>query len=397
MAGAINKSGIKITLLTISLGQMGSLAISSVISNILEAMPTVSTQTAQFLMTFPGLFILFTSFLSAYLTSFFSYRAVVIAGLILNIAAAFGGFLFHGNIVFLFCWAAAFGAGVGLWLPLISATASGYFEDAERASLLGRISGAQNIGAITMTVIGGALALLSWYYVYLVYFIAVPGLVCALLYFPKNTESAQKPRRAKAAGAKRFSLKEVGIDGSVLLFGGMQLLFSIPYNAGPANFSLIVSENGLGNSSTAGILSGLFLFGGIISGWLFGALEKRMRTLTIPLGFFLLALGFVGLALTKNLIAIMLFTVIGGTGISLTLPQANLGVVKNKRPEQYALATATLMALGNLGAFLSPLTTSLAAVFTGSGTMSARMLFCAAFAFVFGIIFTIIFKLRKEE
>lgn len=393
MSKYFSKNGIKATLLMISLCQLGSLALSSVISNILDAFPSVSDQTAQFLMTFPGLFILFTSLLSAALTKIISQKKLAIIGLILNAVPAIGGFFFHGNIILLFFWAAALGLGLGLWMPLVSAMASRFFEGAERASLLGKISSAQNIGAILMTVIGGALAVISWYYVYLVYYIAVPGLICSVIFLPD--EKVQKDPNTLNKSKK--SLKELGIDGSVLLFGIMQLLFSLPYNAGPSNFSLIVSENGLGNSGTAGILSGLFLFGGIISGWFFGALDKKIKKMTIPVGFLLLAISFVGLGTVKNLVLIMLFTVIGGMSLPLTLPQASLGVIENKRPEQFAMAMAVLMALGNLGAFLSPITTSLAVTFTGSDSIDARMLFCASFALICAVIFSFIFKFRKEK
>ncbi len=68
------KTGLKITLLIISLSQLGSMAISSVISEILEAFPDVPDQTVQFLMTFPGLFTLITSLLSAFLARYISQK-----------------------------------------------------------------------------------------------------------------------------------------------------------------------------------------------------------------------------------------------------------------------------------------------------------------------------------
>ena len=163
-------------------------------------------------MTFPGLFILITSLLSAFLARYISQKKLAVTGLILNTATAVGGFLFHGNIVVLFCWAAALGLGIGMWMPLVNAIASAHFEGNERASLLGRISSAQNIGAVFMTVVGGALAVIAWHFVYLVYFIAVPGLICAVIYLPD-----EKAHRESRRGGG------LGIDGTVILFGMIQL------------------------------------------------------------------------------------------------------------------------------------------------------------------------------
>lgn len=388
----INRGGIRITLLLISLCQLGSLAISSVISDITKAFPDVTDQTAQFLMTFPGLFILISSLLSAGLTRFISQKKLAVAGLILNVMTAVCGLLFHGNVVLLFCWAAALGLGLGLWMPIVTAIASQYFEGNERASLLGRISSAQNIGAIFMTVAGGALAVLSWYYVYLVYFIAVPGLVCAVIYLP-DEKTVRKPEEA----GRKMSLKEMGIDKAVIIFSAIQFFFSIPYNGGPANFSLLLNEAGIGNASTAGLLSGLFLFGGIISGWFFGALNKKIGKQTVSAGYLLLAAGLAGLGLSRSLFLYMIFTVIGGMSLPLVLPQASLGVVENKKPEQFAMASAVLMAFGNLGAFCSPLTTSAAAALTGSAAISVRLIFCAAAALTGAVIAFFVLRFMEEN
>lgn len=388
----INKKGIRITLLLISLCQLGSLAISSVISDITKAFPTVSDQTAQFLMTFPGLFILITSLLSASLTRIISQKKLAIAGLILNVVTAIGGLLLHGNIILLFCWAATLGLGLGLWMPIVSAMVSQFFEGNERASLMGLVSSAQNVGAIFMTVVGGALAVIAWHYVYLVYFIAVPGLVCAVIFLPDET-----PIRNTSEHKRKLSLSEMGIDKAVVLFSAIQFFFSLPYNAGPANFSLLLSEAGIGNASTAGLLSGLFLFGGILSGWYFGTLNRKVGKQTIAIGFLFLAIGFLGLGFSKTLPLYILFTVIGGMSLPLVLPQASLGVVENKRPEQFAMATAVLMAFGNLGAFCSPFTTSIAAAVTGSSAISMRLLFCAGLSLAGAIVTFIIFRIRKEK
>lgn len=194
-----------------------------------------------------------------------------------------------------------------------------------------------------------------------------------------------------------MSLKEMGIDKAVIIFSAIQFFFSIPYNGGPANFSLLLNEAGIGNASTAGLLSGLFLFGGIISGWFFGALNKKIGKQTVSAGYLLLAAGLAGLGLSRSLFLYMIFTVIGGMSLPLVLPQASLGVVENKKPEQFAMASAVLMAFGNLGAFCSPLTTSAAAVLTGSAAISVRLIFCAAAALTGALIAFFVLRFMEEN
>ena len=85
-----NKSAIKWTVLLMSLTQQGMLAISAVIADISEAFPTVSDQTVQFLMTFPGFFIMIMSLLSAGLTKIISRKKLRTAGMALCLLSGIG-------------------------------------------------------------------------------------------------------------------------------------------------------------------------------------------------------------------------------------------------------------------------------------------------------------------
>lgn len=392
---SVSKSGIKATLIIVNLAQLGIMALSSVISNITELFPGVSEQTAQFLMTFPGLFIMITSLLSGILTRYVSQKKLAVIGLALNTLTAIGGLIFHQSIILLFVWAITLGLGLGLWMPIITAMASEFFTGKERASVLGHISGSQNIGAIFMTVAGGLLAAVSWYYVYLVYLIALPGLICAIIFLPDEKKMRDVAKDARVPKQKK-SLTELGIDKPVILFGLIQFCFGLPYNAGPANFSLLLAENSIGSTSTAGIISGLFLLGGILSGSFFGILAQKFKKQTITIGYLCVFVSFLGLGLSHSLVFYMLFAVIGGMGLPLTIAQTSLCVVEHKRPDQFAMATAFLFAAGNLGAFCSPFTTSLSTVITGNGSISVRMLFCAGLSLLFAVIIGIILKMRKE-
>jgi hypothetical protein len=159
--------GIKAAILAVNLWLLGTMALSSVISDISEYFTGVSDQVVQFLMTAPGLFILFTSLLSAYMTAIISKKRLTLVGIILTLISAAGGLLFHESIVLLYVWAA----------------------------LLGQVSSAQNLGAIVMTVGGGLFATIHWHLVYLVYFIAVPGMILTMLFIPDEQPVTLKNSR----------------------------------------------------------------------------------------------------------------------------------------------------------------------------------------------------------
>ena len=364
----INKNAIKWTVLLMSLTQQGMLAISAVIADISKAFPTVSDQTVQFLMTFPGFFIMVMSLLSAGLTKIISRKKLMTIGMALCLSSGIGGFLFHSHIAFCFLWAILLGTGVGLWMPLATAVASDYFENEERASLLGTMSGAQNLGAMLMSLIGGILAVSAWSNIYLVYLIAIPGLIFCIIFIPETPVD-------RSAEEQKSRMK---IDNRLIIYSFIIFYFSLFYNAGPANFSLILAERNIGNSSTAGVLSSLMLLGGVLMGFVFGKISDKIEEKTIPMGLTLLAIGFFGLGFGNSVVISMVCAVIAGMSISLVLPQVSFQVVKGRKPEEFAMATAIALAMGNLGAFATPLTTTMAEVVTGSSQVSIRMMFCSA-------------------
>lgn len=383
----LNKGALKGTVLLMSLTQQGMLAISVVIADITKAFPTVSDQTVQFLMTFPGVFIMLMSLLSAGFTKVISRKKLMVTGMSLCLLSGIGGLLFHDHIAFCFLWAILLGMGVGLWMPLATAVASDYFENEERASLLGTMSAAQNLGAMLMSLIGGILAVSVWSNIYFVYLIAIPGLIFCIVFLPESPVE-------KSAGKGKSGMK---VDSNLIVYSFIIFYFSLFYNAGPANFSLILAERNIGNSSTAGILSSLMLLGGVLMGFVFGKLSDKIEEKTIPVGLVLLAVGFFGLGFGNSIIVSMICAVIAGMSISLVLPQVSFQVVKNRKPEEFAMATAIALAMGNLGAFASPFTTSMAQMITGTDQVSMRMMFCAAGALLGAVISVILCKKRQHN
>lgn len=380
----MNRSAIKWTVLLMSLTQQGMLAISAVIADIAEAFPEVSDQSIQFLMTFPGIFIMLMSLLSASLTRIISRKKLMVTGMALCLLSGIGGILLHSHIIFCFLWAILLGTGVGLWMPLATAAASDYFETEERAGLLGKMSGAQNLGAMLMSLIGGILAVSRWSNIYLVYLIAIPGLVCCILFIPDTPVQKNEEEKTR-----------MKIDANLLLYSFVIFYFSLFYNAGPANFSLILAERNIGNASTAGVLSSLMLLGGVLMGILFGRISDKIGEKTIPAGMALLAIGFFGLGFSNSMAVSMICTVVAGMSISLILPQVSFQVVKGRKPQEFAMATAIALAMGNLGAFASPITTTLARMFSGTAQVSVRMIFCAGGAALGAVLLEVILRIKK--
>lgn len=109
-----------------------------------------------------------------------------------------------------------------------------------------------------------------------------------------------------------------------------------------------------------------------------------------------LAVGFFGLGFSNSVAVSMVCAVIAGMSISLVLPQVSFQVVKGRRADEFAMATAIALAMGNLGAFAAPFTTTMAQVVTGSPQVSNRMMFCAAGS-VLGVVISVLLCRKKAK
>ena len=130
-------------------------------------------------------------------------------------------------------------------------------------------------------------------------------------------------------------------------------------------------------------------------GMMFGKINDLVQEKTIPIGLVLLSVGFCGLGFSRSVTVNMICALIAGMSISLVLPQVSYQVVQGRKPEEFAMATAIALAMGNLGAFASPFTTTMAKIITGSSQVSARMLFCAAGGMI-GAILALLLCKRKN-
>lgn len=218
----INKSMLKAAILVLTFSQMATNGLSPAMADIAAQFPDAATSTIQFLMTLPGIFVVILSLISAWLTSIFPKKYLIGTGSICIICTGVFGVLFHGSLQILFVWSSLMGIGMGLISALTISLISDYFDGQEKTNLMGLQTGAANVGGMIMTAVGGVLTTIVWQYDYLVYLIAVPGLLLLIFFVPKTSpeksgETARLGSRRGYAGVKiRFLFKDgtgMGICG----------------------------------------------------------------------------------------------------------------------------------------------------------------------------------------
>ncbi|MBR2262957.1 MAG: MFS transporter [Firmicutes bacterium] len=376
---------LKSAILTMSFVQMSTTAIAPFLADIGRAFPEAPTEKVQFLMTFPSIFGMIAMFLSAAISRKTGKRLTAVLGLATVAVSGIGAVLAHGSIDILFVWAMILGLGYGLVSPIPPALIGESFEGNEAKNMLGLQNSAANIGSMLMTFFGGILAAHGWWFGYLVYLIGLPGLVLSLV-------GVRETRRDAEAGNGSFSLGALLKDIWKALF--ISWIFMLLFNAIPSNLSMLITEQDLGASQAAGIVSALFLAGGMVAGFIYGPLSARIGAKTTVAGVLTLALGaFVG-ALCHNLILLCIACLIGGMSIGLLMP--HIMQTPARYPGRGAFVTALIMGAANIGVFCTPILTKLTNQITGTDLAANRFLAVGIASLVLSVLVGVVF-LKKDR
>lgn len=300
----------------------------------------------------------------------------------------FGDFiiLFHGSLLVLFIWAAILGIGVGLVSALAISLISDYFDGDEKSSLLGIQTSAANLGSMLMTFLGGILATISWNCNYLIYFLALPGLILTICYLPK--EQIKEQGKMEAAKVEKF----------VWFYCMITAVFMLFFYIGPTNIALMLQEEQIGNTVLAGIAATILLLGGALMGMSFGKLSAYIGKKTIPLGFLILAFGYMIMYASKNIILFYIGCLIIGASISIVMPQCMLQIASKGSSAAVTLGVALAMSASNLGTFINPILTSISNIVMRSNLAKDRILFTSCAALISAILFYLWFmQIEKKE
>lgn len=408
-----NNTGLKAAILTMSFIQMATNAMSSILVDIAESFPGTSVTTVQYLMTFPNLMIVGVSVVAAWLAEKISKRTLASLGLFFAAASGILSFAFHGSLVLLFVWAGLIGIGVGLVVPMANSLISDYFAGNERATMLGFQNGASNAGSMIMTYLGGVLSTIAWHYDFLVYLLAVPGLVLTLLFVPKQNVIGTEMDKAKIAGvkiaeAKTAEAKIIGAKDTYaqkrsyklqkheILYCVVAVAGILMFYLGPTNIAMYVSENQIGDSLTAGTAAAILLFGGVLMGLCFGKLAQKIGKHTITLGFLVLVAGFTLLCMTARIETTYIGCLLIGMSNPLIMPQCMGGVVSADK-QRSTVMMSVVFAVANLGIFLAPGVTTISKIVMGDETASSRFAFAAVVTAVLTLVSFVWVQIAKRR
>ena len=375
---AENKGLFRAAILTMSLVQMGANGIAPILAQIGETFSAASPARIQFLMTFPTIFSLIFTMITAFVSDVIPKKKLVVAGLTVVGLGGVLAFCFHGSLAILFLWAAVIGIGIGMVAPVAPALINENFSGGDKQMMLGLQNSSSTAGGMLMSFIGGFLALAGWPFGYLVYLIGIPGLILAVIGLPRDIGTTSGKTEETTRGRFRLVIwKEMLIT----------ILLLTAFSSIPANISMLVEERSLGDTSVSGTVSTVFLLGGLVGGLLYGKIAPRLKRFTSTLGALLLAAGALVLALAGNVALVLIGCFFAGFA-TMVMP-ANLAAA-GRLPGYETLNSALILSSSFIGAFITPVLTGIALAVSGSPSVTYRFYTTVAAALILAVL-TVLF------
>lgn len=328
-------------ILTLYLISMGAMVIT----------PAMATFAAHFegknvawFSTLPTLFVVVGTFISGkVMGKKMKYRTLTILATLLYLIGGCAPAFFDNYALTLVC-RAILGVGLGMLSPLGSALIIGLYKGQKQASMLGYGTLCMNAGGIVLQMVGGALAEINWQLVFFGHAFCLLGLIMA--FFLPEPE-APAPEAAVEAGPKEKMSKAV--YGIAILF----CLFNILNYPIMMNISTLFVERGAGTATNAATSLSLYTVAGCVAGLVFGKIFQFAKKWSISLGYLLCGLGALVLYVGSNQLIMTIGMMMIGFGFSIIMPAFLAWVGLATPASTVAAATSLVMALMNLGGFIS--------------------------------------------
>lgn len=383
-----NKKPLILTMMLVSLFQMGMVALSPVVSSITTAFPGTSQTVAQMAMTFLCLVLVVVALFSGTIASRIGRRAMCALGMLLcTLAGILGTFLTVG-LWAVYLWSAFLGVGMGLFIPAVSSMMIDYLTEEERNKVAGIQTAFVNIGGVLLSFFAGILATQRWCNAYLVFLASAPVLALTLKFIPDEPKQAQ----VKDQGAQTKSK----IPSAVWLAALQTFIFAILYFAFSTNVSLLITERELGGTSLSGTATSVFMLGGCCFGLIFNWVCRKFKSATPSIAFLLLAASYLLIYCSDSVAALMIGGFIGGGSLSLIFPYFLIAIAGKVDASISVISSSLILSVGpNFGSFVSPMIlTNLSGVIFGSA-VSARFLLAALVA-LFMAILLVVLQFKKK-
>ena len=191
------------------------------------------------------------------------------------------------------------GIGIGgLNVVNIDIISAAYEDENQRGAMIGLYTGAQGVIAAVLAAVAGMVGSGNWRNIFHLFWICLPILALTIIAVPADVLSGTTD---SSGGSGKESFPWSSVLPMVLAYFAFSLFYSVIYY----EVAIVLAEKGLGNSSTAGILSSIGTIGGCIGAVSFGKVYASLKRVSM-------VISYLGMAAVYMLLFISHSTLLAG-------------------------------------------------------------------------------------
>lgn len=372
----------KFSLLSISLILTATTSISSTIPLMQETFKDCPLALVEMVTMVPSLTCLVFVLLSGTISEKIGSKQTVILGLFISaVCGSIPMYVNYFSIILLSRM--GLGIGLGLFNSLAISLISDFFTGDERTKLIGFQSAFQGLGGAMLTYFAGQLLNINWHMSFSIYLVAVPILILFTLFVPQPKEK------------KDTKVKHQKVNIRIWKYVMLLFIAMIVYNAIYLKLPTLLIEKGMGTAVDASLLLSVAQIGGMVAGFIFGYLYKRVKQNIVIYALVLMSISFLLSAFTNTLAIIGLCTLLTGISFSLFVPYIFNRVAEISSSAAQTTATSLLIVGAQLAALISPYCLQMLGKIPLLASQVSQVFLSSGLVYFFLIIVIVIYRKRQ--
>lgn len=378
----------KMGILSISMLLMVAPSIAPAVPLMMQTFSTQSTSAVETLSTIPNLGIILGIFLSSWVALKIGEKKTVMTGLTLALISGFIPAL-SSNYTVVLTMRFLFGIGIGLFNSLAISLIAQYYTGDELSTMMGFQNAINALGATLLAFAVGFLVTFGWHETFLIYLIIIPIMLIFALVVPDK-------KQISVQADKRPTTKQ-HVNGAVIGISILTFFIYVFFMVVTVKLSNLLIVTKLGTASQAATILGTFTLVTMLVGLIYGRVYKLLKRHILPLGFLIIALGFLLGGTAQTLTAIIIGVLIIGLGFGLSIPYIYT-IVNVKAPKgSENLASALVLVMTNIGVFISPIMIDFISKLFGSTEPTVNMLVSAGGFLILFIVSLLMNLIVKDQ
>ena len=339
---------VKIVLLLVSsLTIMSMITISASLPDMTKAFSGVDNgaKLVKLTLSFPGLFIALSAMVAGIIIDRFGRLKLLGVALVLYAVGGTSGYWLN-NIYLILAGRALLGVSVGISMTIVTTLLADYYQGRARQKFAGLQIAVMSLGGIIFITLGGILADVNWKVPFLLYFFSLLILPFTYIYLKEPPVKNEIKKEMKGIKSPQI-IWLVFINVMV-----MWILFFII----PIQIPFYLKSIGVETNALIGVAIASSTFFSAVAAFSYSRIKDKFAFEQIfGLGYFLMAVAFVFIAIGNSYAMVMMGMLFAGLGMGIMIPNANIWVMQLAPIEIRGREIGRLTTFWFMGQFLSPL------------------------------------------